>query len=345
MMKYSSSRIQQESRILNVRTIIEMVEFGRLNPSPTFGSLPMLSIVNRSLIIESLILGLPLETIWAEQDALGKTQLLSGFDIISSIFSFANGEFSLHGLKILKHLDRRRFNEIDYVERRHFEQMELNFNSIFYDSNPLLKCMLVEKINKDKHASNAAQLARNIIFPETAWEAIKFATDCVDMHDYKDHATEKNKKRTVLRMQADILYGLLLVYVLNNIKKINYDIGLESYSYSRSHALEYSNEFEINLNDDLDYAVIKLTMMLETHNAKAEHSLSKLRRIISSIFDKKSIPAHTIGQNFRNKRITHGQISLSLLDHIVFDATTKSPSLQLSRIMSVHELLERIDDD
>ncbi|HDL6874259.1 TPA: hypothetical protein PXL76_002166 [Yersinia enterocolitica] len=345
MMKYSSSRIQQEMRILNVRTLIEMSESGRLNFSPTFGSLPKLSKVNRSLIIESLILGLPLETIWAEQDALGKTQLLSGFDIISYIRAFAFGKFALHGLKVLKHLDGLRFEEIDYVEKRHFEQMELVFNSISYDSNPLLKYMLVKKINKEKYAANAAQLARNIIFPECSMKALEFATYCVSKHNNSDHSLRKKTNSTVLRMQTDILYGLLLVYMSNNLGKINLNIGLESYSYSRSHSLEYSNDLGINLSDDLDSAVTKLTMMLETGNRGVARVLSNLQQIICSIFDRKSVDIRTIGQNFRVKRTADDQFWQSLLDYIWFETTSKKSELHLSRSMSVQDLLERIDND
>lgn len=136
MTKYNSSRIQQDMRFLNIRTLLEMVDTGRLDVYPMFGAMPVLPVVNRSQIIESLILGLPVETIWAEKNALGRTQLLSGFEIVSTVRAFAEGKFALSGLRVLKHLEHLSFDQIDYVEKRHFEQMEVIFNAISYDSNP-----------------------------------------------------------------------------------------------------------------------------------------------------------------------------------------------------------------
>lgn len=337
MTKYNSSRIQQDMRFLNIRTLLEMVDTGRLDVYPIFGAMPVLPIITRSQIIESLILGLPVETIWAEKNALGRTQLLSGFEIIATVRAFAEGQLALRGLRVLKHLEGLSFDQIDYVEKRHFEQMEVNFSAISYDSNPLLKCMLVEKINKERQGSNAAQLARNIIFPISAEMTLDLAALCLNQHDFSGGHVEKNKNRILLRMQTDIFYGLLIKYVKSNGKVIAHWPGLESYSFSRSHTLEYSSSPEISPSDDLDYAVNKLAMMLEIGNFEVERMLDDMKNMIQNLLNLNTFYTHTVGQNHRPSSVKLKQSDFSLLDYLYAEMTGMSPPLRFNRYMSISD--------
>ncbi|WP_316382709.1 hypothetical protein [Enterobacter mori] len=337
MTKYNSSRIQQDMRFLNIRTLLEMVDTGRLDVYPIFGAMPVLPIISRSQIIESLILGLPVETIWAEKNALGRTQLLSGFEIISTVRAFAEGQLALRGLRVLKHLEGLSFDQIDYVEKRHFEQMEVNFNAISYDSNPLLKCMLIEKINKERQGSNSAQLARNIIFPTSAAMTLDLAALCLNQHDFSGVHVEKNKNRILLRMQTDIFYGLLIKYVKSNGRVIAHRPGLESYSFSRSHTLEYSSSPEISPSDDVDYAVTKLAMMLEIGNFEVERMLDDMKNMIQNLLNVNTFYTHTVGQNHRPSSVKLKQGDFSLLDCLYAEMTGMSPPLRFNRYMSISD--------
>ncbi|PQK88860.1 hypothetical protein CG431_05195 [Pantoea ananatis] len=329
-------------RFLNIRTLLEMVDTGRLDVYPMFGAMPVLPVVSRSQIIESLILGLPIETIWAEKNALGRAQLLSGFEIISTVRAFAEGQFALRGLRVLKHLEDLSFDQIDYVEKRHFEQMEVNFNAISYDSNPLLKCMLVEKINKERQGLNSAQLARNIIFPSSAEMTLDLATFCLNQHYSSGVYIEKNKNRLLLRMQADIFYGLLIKYVKSNGGVIAHRHGLESYSFSRSHILEYSNSPEISHLDDVDYATNKLAMMLEIGNFEVERMLYDMKNMILNFLSMHKFYIHTVGKNHRSSAANLKMDDYSLLDYIYAEMTDRSPPLIFNRSMSISDFAEII---
>lgn len=315
-----------------------MVDTGRLDSYPMFGAMPVLSIVSRSRIIESLILGLPVETIWAEKNALGRTQLLSGFEIVSTVRAFSEGQFALRGLRVLKHLEDLSFDRIDYAEKRHFEQMEVIFNAISFDSNPLLKCMLVEKINKERQGSNAAQLARNIIFPLSAETTLDLATLCLSEHSFSGTFVEKNKTRLLLRMQADLFYGLLIKYVKGNGNMITLRPGMESYSFSRSHTLEYSGSPQISPSDDIDYAANKLAMMLDSGNREVELMLNDMKSMIIRLLSARTFDTHTVGQHHRLSVADLKHNDLSLLDCLYSEITGKAPPLRFHRTMSVSDL-------
>ncbi|MEZ8095765.1 hypothetical protein ACED51_16830 [Photobacterium swingsii] len=344
MMRYSSSRIQQDTRLVTVDYLIHMVEIGRLDPNPTVGSLPNWPNMRKSQMVESLILGLPIETIWAEQDALGKTQLLSGFEVLSNILDFKNNHLRLKGLRVLKHLEGLHFSEIDYAEQKHFMQMEVGFSAIHHDSDPMLKCLFVESINRAKHGTNAAQLARNIIFKRAASDLSEYTEEVFDRFDYDSFVNKRTVERYYLKLQTEILYCLLLIYLEQRKDNFKYELSMESYSYSRSHISNYSDydNVEISFDDDLENAINKIMFMLEVDSDRLHRELRLLDKTIKNIFDINSVNLNTIGKNWSSLSFKNRKHSDSLLEHVYYSISNESCSLRLNRLTSISYLMDRL---
>lgn len=343
-MRYSSSRIQQDTRLVTVDYLIHMVEIGRLDPSSTVGSLPNWSNARKSQIVESLILGLPIETIWAEQDALGKTQLLSGFDVFSSILDFKYNHLRLKGLRVLKHLEGLHFSEIDYAEQKHFMQMEVGFSAIYHDSDPMLKCLFVESINRAKHGINAAQLARNIIFKRAASDLDEYTKEVFDKFDCDVFFKKRTVDRYYLKLQTEILYCLLLIYLEQHKDNFKYELSMESYSYSRSHVSNYSDydNVEIGFDDDLENAINKIMFMLEVDSNRLHQEIRLLDKKIKDIFDIHNVNVNTIGKNWSSFSNRNHNYNSSLLEHVYYSISNESRSLRLNRLMPISFLMERL---
>ena len=341
MMKFSSSRVQQERRILSTVQIIEMVEIGRLEVTPFYGSLPALTTVKKSQIIESLILGLPIDVIWSEQNRLGKTQLLSGFDLVISIVDFVSEKFVLTQLNVLTHLNGLGFSFLGYAERRHFLEMDLSFNIIAFDSNPLLKCLFVENINKDKYRSTASQIARNIVFKigsEEIFRLSDYVYEKIVEHNPENSRISKYQK---LKLQTDITYCLLIIYLSNNNIIKNYTISMESYSYSRSHVSDYSNfeNIEIKSIDNLNSAINKLTFMLEVDSNRLDTEIIIFKKYVNSMFKVKSLNIKNIGRSFSSNDT---EDSVSIIDYIFGQKTKTNRSLNFNKLKTVYDLISEI---
>ncbi len=338
MMKFSSSRVQQERRILSTVQIIEMVDIGRLEVAPFYGSLPALTTVKKSQIIESLILGLPIDVIWAEQNRLGKNQLLSGFDIVISIVDFVEDKFELVQLNALNHLNGLKFSFLGYAEKRHFLEMDLSFNTIAFDSNPLLKCLFVENMNKDKYRSTASQLARNIVFKNGSEEILKLS-DYVyrKILQFNLYDVKKNKIQK-LKLQNEIVYCLLIIYLNSNAMNSDYEISMESYSYSRSHISDYSSfkNIEINSIDTLNSAINKLTFMLEIDSERLYREIFEFKKYINSMYEFYEL---NIGNKFLSNDFEDG---MSIVDYIFRKITKSDRSLNLNRLKTVYDLVVEI---
>ncbi len=342
-MRYSSSRIQQDTRLISVDYLIQMVQIGRLDPSPAVGALTNWGMIKKSHIVESLILGLPIGMIWAEQDALGKTQLLSGFEVVINIIDFKNDVFRLKGLRVLKHLEGLRFSEIDFAEQKHFMQMEFSFGTIRYDSDPMLKCFFVESINKDKYGNHASQIARNIIF-KGAREYLESFIEEV-LHGYADFSSRsrRNNLNYQLKIQTEMLLCLLFVYVGSENRLLNSYPLMESYSYSRSHISRYSNynEVDINFDDDIDNAVNKIMFMLEFDEERIHPYFLRLEDLIRDAFRVNEIDIDSVGRDFYSSN--HHRIDgLSLLECVASLIFDYSGQLKIDRFSSIGNLMRRL---
>lgn len=340
MMKYNSTRIQSSLRHLTVKNVIEMVYSGRLNPTPAYGSVSVSSRLKRSLDIEMLILGIPFEALWVEEDALGETRLLSGFDLVENIRAFIFDGFRLSDLKILKHLNGSSYEHIDYAERRHFDEMLLSFNLITYDSNSLLKCVLVEKINQDKYGSDAAQLSRNIIFPTCA----KYISDLVDnalMNGLRISAGQ-NMYRTRLRLQRDIALCLLIYLLMEYPNYIILSNSQDSYFYSRSHSLEYSdgNLVDIDFSDDIDFAISKFMWSQEKRELRRQRIMHKFEGVLFPILIHEYIEVRASGRRYFASSKTKNRSGLTLPEHMI---ALLKPGIILRRLEWVSTMGELLD--
>lgn len=347
MMKYNSSRIRSSLRHLNVRNIVEMVGTGRLNPGVDFGFRSSQSVVKRSHDIESLILGIPLGMIWADEDALGETRLLSEFDLVESIRAFFYDSFTLRNLKILKHLNGLSFSDMSYVERRHLEEMELILCSVSYDSNPLLKCMFVEGLNKDKFSSDAAQLARNIVFREGSEILYGLARDVLNKYYNTIGAPVRDELRILLRLQADLTYCLLLIYLSSYQKYVARALGEESFAFSRSHSLESieGEGLQLNVNDDLDYALNKLMWMNEINEFNLKNARRKIIKFTADILEKHTVDVTLAARNFRSRKFPDNSRSLTLVELMFMELTGKKTPTYLKHMSNVGQLLEAFNSD
>ncbi|MEL4340843.1 hypothetical protein AAEH92_09050 [Shewanella xiamenensis] len=341
-MRYSSSRIQQETRLVTVEYLIEMVEIGRLDPDPTIGHRPKLPIMKKSQMVESLILGIPIDMIWSEQDALGKTQLLSGFEVLSNILDFKNNYFDLTGLRVLKHLNGLSYSKLDYAERKHFMQMEISLGAIFNDSDPMLKYRFVDNINRAKYGNSSAQLARNIIFKRAGNILGEHAQQIFNKFENTSSSFRRTLSQYYLKLQNEILHCLLIMYLDEFGMGRGYRYTMESYSYSRSHISNYTDydNVEINSDDGLDNAITKIMFMLEIDDSRLKPCLGYTMKVIHHILEKESISQDSIGKNF--SRLQFRQKDSSLLEYFCHSRDKHSKILILNSLMSVENLMDRL---
>ncbi|OEF57983.1 hypothetical protein [Enterovibrio norvegicus] len=347
-MRYNSSRIQHDTRSITIDGLIDMVQVGRLDPMPVTEVLPRLSLSAISQIIESLILGLPSEIIWAQQNRFGKVHLLSGFDIVYSILEFRFRGLRLKRLKVLKHLEGLSFEEIDYVEIKNLLQMEVSLGMIYNDSDPMLKCLFVDRVNRPSYGKQSAQLARSVIFIDAESLlrdfTIKLFGDLYDGSIRELSFNSKQFRKHFLKIQNEILYCLFLVIIKNKESWSMKNVAMESYSHYRSNLSKYSDykSAEISLSDSLEMALNKIMLMLQIEPVSLGFELSVVEDYIYKIMKNEDIDFRTVGASFSYSSVIGRDNKFSLVEYFYSYYLNQRPHrLKFSVEDEVGDLVER----
>jgi Protein of unknown function DUF262 len=128
---YDPKLIRVDPKVYSVRQVLDMIEDTELDISPEFQRRRVWKPLQKSRLIESLLLRIPLPTFYFSSDDDGLLQVVDGIQRLSTIFEFVRGEsFPLQHLEYLKsELENKTFKDIDktlWARRIHNTQISVN---------------------------------------------------------------------------------------------------------------------------------------------------------------------------------------------------------------------------
>ena len=134
---YDTDLIRVDPRPYQVKLVNELIEEGDIDLSPDFQRhFVWKNISQRSRLIESMMLRIPLPVFYLAQDSEGKLQVVDGLQRLTVINQFLKNEFNLNGLEYLQNCEGKFFKKrgsednIDPKYSRRISQTQLSFNVI-----------------------------------------------------------------------------------------------------------------------------------------------------------------------------------------------------------------------
>lgn len=194
-----------------------MVEIGSLNIFPNFRTHINWPSNQRSNFIESVYLGMPVDNIICEENLFGELTVLDGTQRLKTIVDFLNNDLTLKDLTLLKHLNGKKFSELNYNDTLQVtNRLIFNFLSISYDTHPILKFEFFKRINYGK-LRFPVQSARNYAFPY-AKSLIQELKDALSFKlEFEERNSFKNRSELSWATEIDQFYlYLALVFALKN---------------------------------------------------------------------------------------------------------------------------------
>ena len=112
---YDPKAIHVDPRVYSVRQILDMVEDAELDLAPDFQRMKVWKARQKSVLIESLLLRIPLPAFYFSSDKDGLLQVVDGVQRLTTIFDYVrNDAFALTGLEYLEDMvGGKRFSAID----------------------------------------------------------------------------------------------------------------------------------------------------------------------------------------------------------------------------------------
>jgi hypothetical protein len=144
---WDPAKIRVTTKPWSLRQAIDDIKDKTIDLAPDFQRPSVWTAQQRSRLIESILLGIPLPAFYFSQDGAGLLQVVDGVQRLTSIVDFASGKFPLESLEYLATLDGKCFGDLDAPLRRRFHQTQIFVNVIEPGTPVEVKFNIFKRIN------------------------------------------------------------------------------------------------------------------------------------------------------------------------------------------------------
>lgn len=190
---WDPSKIRIGTKPFSLRHIIDMIEDGEVDLAPDFQRLFVWKPWERSRLIESILLGIPLPAFYFNQDDKGAMQVVDGVQRLTTIHRFAKKGEVLHGLEYLKDLEGRTFDDLEVSLRRRFQQTQIFVNIIEPQTPDDVKFDVFRRLNTGGGLLTAQEI-RHCMSRERSRSFLKRLVDSPAFATATDHAFKQEKR-------------------------------------------------------------------------------------------------------------------------------------------------------
>lgn len=140
-------KIRVTTKPWSLRQAIDDINDGTIDLTPDFQRPSIWTPEQRSLLVESILLGIPLPAFYFNADKDGRMQVVDGVQRLSAIVDFAANRFELRDLEYLTDLNKRHWHELEPAFRRRFHQTQIFANVVEPETPPEVKFNIFLRIN------------------------------------------------------------------------------------------------------------------------------------------------------------------------------------------------------
>ncbi|MCQ2195089.1 MAG: DUF262 domain-containing protein [Paludibacteraceae bacterium] len=201
---YGPDEIYVENKPFSISTIMELINDGDLEVAPNFQRHFVWDKTRQSKLIESILLGLPLPSIYLSQYPDGRLTIVDGLQRITSIQRFMDDELVLCNMEYFKDCNGKKYSELKGVlpvlQYRRFRQTQIMCFVIDYRSPNALKFDLFRRLNTGGKTLNDQEIRNCLSRPHLQ----KLLMDMVATDEFK-RATNNSLKDTRMAAQESAL--------------------------------------------------------------------------------------------------------------------------------------------
>lgn len=167
---YGPENIYVENKPFSISMIMDLIEDGDLEVAPNFQRNFVWDRTRQSKLIESILLGLPLPSIYLSQYSDGKLTIVDGLQRIRTIQSFMNDELELCNMEYFEKCNGKKYSQLKEIlpllQFRRFRQTQIMCFVIDYRSPEALKFDLFRRLNTGGKALNDQEIRNCLSRPQ-----------------------------------------------------------------------------------------------------------------------------------------------------------------------------------
>ena len=180
---YDPEDIKVHAKPFSLRLISDMIDDGDIDLSPDFQRNLVWDSIQKSRLIESVLLRIPLPMFYFSEDEEGRITIVDGLQRLTTIKDFMDNKFALKKLEYLKDSCEGRYYKtegnkigIDSKYLRWFNQTQFSVNVIDSSSPPKVKYDIFRRINTGGKPLNNQEI-RNCLAGKSLRSALKAMAD------------------------------------------------------------------------------------------------------------------------------------------------------------------------
>lgn len=197
---YDPAKIRVDPKTFSLRQIIDMIDDGDLDLAPDFQRRKVWRAREKSRLIESILLRIPLPAFYFSADPDGRLRVVDGLQRLSTVHEFVKGGEDGEGGFVLDHLEyladgvtKKRFFELEATWTRRIHQTQIFVNVIDPQTPTQVKFDIFKRLNTGGTPLNGQEI-RHCMSGAKSREFLKACTggyflqsgEQLDYSDYKE---------------------------------------------------------------------------------------------------------------------------------------------------------------
>lgn len=269
---YGPDEIFVENKPFSLRQIIDLIKSEDIEISPDFQRNFVWDKTRQSRLIESILLGLPLPSIYLSQYKDGRLTVVDGLQRLTTIDRFMKGSFKLSNLEYLTECNGLNYDQLQDVlsplRVRKFGQTQIMCFVIDYRSPSKLKFDLFRRLNTGGKPLNNQEIRNCLSNPELQ----KVVKQMIELESFKN-ATNNSIKDTRMDGRDAALRFIRF-----------YDWSLQN-DFSK-----YNGDMESTLDDFIDYLNAISETKLQEYVKVYDNSMELSYRLFGNYCFRKMTP-------------------------------------------------------
>jgi hypothetical protein len=192
---WDPKQIRISTKPFSLRQVVDMITDGDIDLAPDFQRLYVWKPLQRSRLIESILLGIPLPAFYFNQNDSGELQVVDGVQRLTTLYRFARNEETLSDLEYLYHLEGHRFDGLDSLLKRRFQQTQIFVNVIEPQTPDDVKFDVFKRINTGGSPLTPQEI-RHCMSRQRSRALLKTLIELPSFHDATAAAFQNERRMT-----------------------------------------------------------------------------------------------------------------------------------------------------
>lgn len=192
---FDPNNIDVDISVVNLGSLLEMLEYGEIDLSPDFQrESDLWSIKQKSRLIESVLLGLPLPSFYFSEDPnTKKLVVVDGLQRLCAFNDFwIKKTLRLEGMQFLTNLNGKSIKDLDRTQIRRIKSLKITLNSLRKETPTNVKYVLFQRINTAGLPLSQQEM-RNALYQGKATDLLKRMVTLASFEDVIGYRLDKRR--------------------------------------------------------------------------------------------------------------------------------------------------------